>query len=149
MDQIDKRILRVVQKDGGLSANDLGERVGLTAMPAWRRLRKLQEDGTIVRTVSLLDRRRVGLPITAFVMLRTQQHDKRWFAKLAKFVDTEPCVVEFHRMSGQIDFMLKIVLTDMDGYKAFYNRLVGAVDLLDVSTAFAFETLKETTALPV
>ena len=149
MDEIDKKILQIVQIQGGLAAAELGERVGLSAMPAWRRLKRLTDSGVIARTVALLDKRSAGFSMTAFVMLRTSQHDKSWFARLSGFVAQEPAVVEFHRMSGEIDFMLKVVLRDMDDYKALYNRLTAAVDLLDVSTSFAFETLKETTALPV
>jgi Lrp/AsnC family transcriptional regulator len=149
MDKIDKTILREIQADGTLSASALGERIGLSAMPAWRRLRRLTETGVVTRTVALLDRRSLGLSTTAFVMLRTRQHDKSWFKRLNDFVKREPAVMEFHRMSGEIDFMLKVVLRSMDDYKVFYDRLTSAVDLLDVSTAFAFETLKETTALPV
>lgn len=135
--------------DGTLSASDLGERVGLSAMPAWRRMKRLTEAGIITRVVALLDKRAAGFSTTAFVMLRTRQHDKAWFERLQDFVKEESAVVEFYRMSGEIDFMLKVVLRSMDDYKSFYNRLVSAVDLLDVSTAFAFETFKETTVLPV
>ncbi len=149
MDDFDKRILHIIQSEGALSAAELGERIGLSAMPAWRRLRRLIESGMITKTVALVDKRLAGFSITAFVMLRTRQHDKSWFARLRNFVDREPAVMEFHRMSGEIDFMLKVVLRGMDDYKAFYDRLIAAIDLLDVSSSFAFETLKETTALPV
>ncbi len=149
MDEFDKKILRAVQIDGAISTAELGAQVGLSGMPVWRRFRRLKDSGIIARTVTLLDKRKTGFSVTAFVMLRTRQHDKAWFARLAGFVDRESAVVEFHRMSGEIDFMLKVVLRGMDDYKAFYDRLTTTIDLLDVSTAFAFETLKETTALPI
>jgi Lrp/AsnC family transcriptional regulator len=149
MDEFDKRILRAVQENGLLTAAELGERAGLTAMPAWRRLKRLRELGVVRETVALLDPRAVGLTLTAFVMLRTRQHDAAWFAKLERFAANEPSVVEFHRMSGEIDFMMKVVLRDMDDYRDIYRRLTAAVDLLDVATSFAFETLKDTARLPV
>lgn len=149
MDEFDKKILRLIQQNGGLSTSDLGERVGLSAMPVWRRLKRFQTEGFIKATVSLLNRKKVGISVTAFVMLRTRQHDKEWFSRLLRFVETETSIIEFHRMSGEIDFMLRVVLRDMDDYREFYNKLIGSVDLLDVSTSFAFETLKETTEIPV
>lgn len=149
MDEFDKRLLRIVQQDGALGSAELGERIGLSAMPAWRRLKRLQEAQVIRATVALLDRRKVGYDVTAFVMLRTRQHDKNWFARLQRFVEAEAAVMEFHRMSGEVDFMLRVALRDLDDYRAFYNRLTETIDLLDVSTSFAFETLKETTAVPI
>ena len=149
MDDIDKRILRELQGDAGLSTAELGERVGLTSMPVWRRIQRLDEQGLIRGKVTLLDREALGYQIIAFMMLRTSQHDPAWFDRLSGFVERERPVIEFHRMSGQIDFMLKVMLRDMEDYRDFYKRLIEAVELLDVSTSFAFETLKETTELPL
>lgn len=149
MDDIDKRILRELQRDANLSAAEVGERVGLTSMPVWRRIQRLGALGLIRGKVTLLDRDALGYQIVAFMMLRTSQHDPDWFGRLSGFVEREQAVVEFHRMSGQIDFMLKVLLRDMEDYRDFYKRLIEAVELLDVSTSFAFETLKETTELPL
>ncbi|SNT32558.1 Lrp/AsnC family transcriptional regulator [Tardiphaga sp. OK246] len=149
MDEMDKKILRILQDEGDLTVAELGTRVGLSQMPAWRRLRRLKETGVISRIVAIVDKRLVGYTTIAFVMLRTRQHDKAWFAKLRTFVERETIVVEFHRLSGEIDFLLKVVLRDMDDYRGFYDRLTSAVELLDVSTAFAFEGLKEQTRVPI
>lgn len=149
MDDIDKRILRELQRDAGLSAAEVGERVGLTSMPVWRRMQRLSEMGMIRGKVTLLDREALGFQIIAYMMLRTSQHDPEWFSRLSGFVEQEGAVVEFHRMSGQIDFMLKVLLRDMEDYRDFYKRLIEAVELLDVSTSFAFETLKESTEIPL
>jgi Lrp/AsnC family transcriptional regulator len=110
MDRLDKKLLQIVQVDGALTASELGERIGLSAMPTWRWLRRLTESGVIARTVTLPDKRCAGFSTTAFVMLRTRQREKGWFSHLSKFVKHEPAAVEFHRVSGENDFMLKVAL---------------------------------------
>lgn len=149
MDNHDKKILRILQNDSSFSTAEIGEKVGLSSMPVWRRIQRATKTGIVKRTVALLDRKAVGYPILAFVMLRTNQHDREWFDRLLAFVEKEAAIVEFHRMSGVTDFMLKVVLADMEDYRDFYNRMIDEVRFLDVSTSFAFETLKETTALPL
>lgn len=149
MDDLDKKILRVVQRDGSLSTAEIGQQVGLTAMPVWRRLQKMKEQGVIKGTVTLVDRTSVEQSLTAIVMLRTSRHDIEWFEELAAFVEREDAVVEFHRMSGEIDFLLKVLLSDMNDYRDFYTRMIASVSFMDVSTSFAFEAIKETTEVPV
>lgn len=149
MDDLDKKILRVVQRDGALSTAEIGQKVGLTAMPVWRRLQKMKEQGVIKGTVTLVDRTSVEQSLTAIVMLRTSRHDIEWFEQLAAFVEREDAVVEFHRMSGEIDFLLKVLLSDMNDYRDFYTRMIESVSFMDVSTSFAFEAIKETTEVPV
>ena len=149
MDDLDKKILRVVQLDASLSTAEIGRRVGLTAMPVWRRIQRMQKDGVIRGNFALVDAKKVGLPLTAYVMLRTNRHDSAWFDGLEAFCAGEDAIVEFHRLSGEIDFLLKVLLADMDDYQAFYRRMISAVSFMDVSTTFAFEAVKQTTVVPV
>ncbi|WP_386630518.1 Lrp/AsnC family transcriptional regulator [Sulfitobacter geojensis] len=149
MDDLDKKILRVIQKDGSLSTAEIGRRVGITAMPVWRRIKRMETAGIIQGTVVLVDAKKVGLSLTAYVMLRTNRHDADWFEELATFCQGEDAIVEFHRLSGDIDFLLKVLLADMDDYQAFYRRMIAKVSFMDVSTTFAFEATKQTTAVPI
>lgn len=149
MDAIDAKILREVQRNGSLSTTEIGRRVGLSAMPVWRRLKRMRDEGTIRRTVTLVEPKAVGLSLTAYVMLRTNRHDAEWFEDLERFCAGEDAIVEFHRLSGEIDFLLKVLLADMDDYQRFYRRMIEAVRFMDVSTTFAFEAVKQTTEVPV
>ena len=149
LDRIDRAILAALQVDGSLSIAALGERVGLSATPCWKRLKRLEEEGVIERRVALLNRHKVGLPVTVFVSVRTTQHDEKWLAQFAAAVVALPEVMEFHRMSGDVDYLLKVVTTDIDGYDRFYKRLIKAAQLTGVSSAFSMEQIKFTTALPL
>lgn len=149
MDAIDKMILYEVQRDGSLTTAELGRRVGLSAMPVWRRIQRMQEQGIIKNTVTLVDARKVGRPLVAYVMLRTNRHDAEWFDGLDAFCAKEETIVEFHRLSGEIDFLLKVLLIDMDDYQKFYRHMIKAISFMDVSTNFAFEAAKQTTAVPI
>ncbi|WP_426320630.1 Lrp/AsnC family transcriptional regulator [Pseudoduganella sp. R-43] len=149
LDRFDYAILGALQVDGTLSVAELAEKVGLSTTPCWKRLKRLEEEGYIDRRVAIINRRKAGLPVTVFVSVRTSQHDEKWLAKFAAAVVALPEVQEFHRMSGDIDYLLKVVTTDIDGYDRFYKKLIKAAQLTGVSSAFSMEQIKFTTSLPL
>lgn len=149
MDKLDTRILELLQTNGELTATEVADRVGLSKAPCWRRIQKLQRQGVIRRTVALLDAHALNLGTTVFVTLKTANHSEAWFAKFVRAVHDIPEVIEIHRMSGDVDYLIRIVVPDIDAYDAVYKRLIAAVDFLDVSASFALETIKSTTALPL
>jgi len=149
MDKVDKKILEMLQKDGSLAAADIADRVGLSKAPCWRRIRRLQELGVIRQTVALLDAKSMNLATTVFVMIKTGNHSAAWFDKFVRAVREIPEVTEIYRMSGDVDYLMRIVVPDINGYDVVYKRLIASVELLDVSASFALETIKYTTALPL
>jgi Lrp/AsnC family transcriptional regulator len=149
MDQTDIKILALLQKDAGASVAEIAEQVNLSVTPCWRRIQKLKEDGVIARTAVLLDPAALGLHLTVFVAIKTSQHSAKWTRSLIDAVTALPNVVEFHRMAGDLDYLLKVVVKDMAAYDRFYRRLIEAVDLLDVSASFSMEVIKSTTELPL
>jgi Lrp/AsnC family transcriptional regulator len=149
MDKQDRKILELLQKDGALTAAELAERIGLSKAPCWRRIRRLEEEGVIKQTVALLNARHLNLGTTVFVTLKTANHSEAWFEKFVKAVRDIPEVVEIHRMSGDVDYLMRIVVPDIDAYDVVYKRLIAAVEFKDVSASFSLETIKYTTALPL
>jgi Lrp/AsnC family transcriptional regulator len=146
---IDRKILSVLQEDVSLPVAAVAEKVGLSPSPCWRRIQKLEEDGYIRKRVAVLDPDKLNVGVTVFVAVRTSQHDLGWLEKFAAAVRDIPEVVEFYRMSGDIDYLMRVVVPDIAAYDAFYKRLIQRVTLSDVSSSFAMETIKYTTALPV
>jgi Lrp/AsnC family transcriptional regulator len=149
MDKLDAKILDLLQTNGALTAADIADRVGLSKAPCWRRIQKLQEAGVIRKTVALLDAHALNVGTTVFVTLKTGNHSEAWFERFVRAVRDIPEVTEIHRMSGDVDYLIRIVVPDIDAYDAVYKRLIGAVEFQDVSASFALETLKYTTALPL
>jgi len=149
MDRIDRKILACLQRDAGLSVAEVAAAVGLSTTPCWRRIQKLEEAGVIAARVALLDRARLNLGVTVFVRLKTSQHNFEWLEVFSAAVARMDEVVEFYRMSGDIDYLLKIVVPDIASYDAVYKRLIRAADFSDVSSSFALEEIKFTTALPL
>lgn len=149
MNSIDRKILECLQEDSALAVAEIAERVGLSKTPCWRRIRQLEESGVIRRRVALLDRDKLNLGVTVFVGVKTSKHDVKWLENFAKAVVNFPEVVEFYRMSGDVDYMLRVVVPDIAAYDAFYQRLIQRIDLTDVSSSFAMEEIKYTTALPL
>jgi Lrp/AsnC family transcriptional regulator len=149
MDEFDIKILSCLQEDSAMSIADLAERVGLSTTPTWRRVQKLEADGVIRRRVALLDRRKLNAGVTVFVAVRTSQHNAQWLQKFARAVTGFPEVVDCYRMSGDIDYLMRLVLPDIGAYDQFYKRLIARVDLSDVTSMFAMEEIKSTTALPL
>jgi Lrp/AsnC family transcriptional regulator len=149
MDAIDRKILAVVQGDASLSVAEIGQRVGLSSTPCWKRLQRLEADGVIQRRVALIDPDKVGLGITVFVSVETGDHSNDWLKRFAETVSAMPEVMEFYRMAGDVDYMLRVVVQDMARYDAFYKRLIAAVPLKNVTSRFAMERIKSTTELPI
>jgi Lrp/AsnC family transcriptional regulator len=149
MDKLDAKILDLLQTDAGLSAAEIADRIGLSKAPCWRRMQKLRDEGIIKRTVALLDARALNVGTTVFVTIKTGNHSEAWFERFASAVRDIPEVTEIHRMSGDVDYLIRIVVPDIDAYDVVYKRLISAVDFQDVSASFALETIKSTTALPL
>jgi len=148
IDKIDQKILRLLQEDAGIPISEIAERVGLTSTPCWNRIRKLEKAGVITRRVALLDPDRLNVGVTVFVRIRTSQHTYDWLERFSAAVQDIEEVVGFYRMSGDIDYLLRIVVPDIAAYDAVYKRLIAAADLSEVSSSFVLETIKQTTALP-
>jgi Lrp/AsnC family transcriptional regulator len=149
MDAIDRKILAVLQDNAALSVADIGQRVGLSSTPCWKRIQRLEADGVIVKRVALIDQDRIGLGISVFVSIETGDHSQDWLDRFAKTVTGMPEVMEFYRMAGDVDYMLRVVVPDIAGYDAFYKRLIATVPLKNVTSRFAMEKIKSTTALPI
>ncbi|MDH4168276.1 MAG: Lrp/AsnC family transcriptional regulator [Acidimicrobiia bacterium] len=149
MDQIDRKILQLLQDDADRSSREIADEVGLTPTPCWRRIQNLESNGVIRRRVALLDPAALNLSVTALVQIRTNDHSQRWLEQFKAGIDDLPEVVEAYRTSGEIDYMLKVMVPDMAAYDAFYKRLIATVDLYDVRTVFVMESMKQTTALPL
>jgi Lrp/AsnC family transcriptional regulator len=149
MDGVDKKILAVLQENAALSVAEIGSRVGLSSTPCWKRIQRLEADGVILKRVALVDQDRVGLGISVFVSIETGDHSQDWLDRFAKTVTAMPEVMEFYRMAGDVDYMLRVVVPDIAGYDAFYKRLIAAVSLKNVTSRFAMEKIKSTTALPI
>ncbi len=149
IDEIDRKILAILQADATVPVAAIAERVGLSATPCWRRIQKLEEAGVIQARVAVLNPDKLRVGVTVFVSVKTNQHDLGWLEKFAAAVRDFPEVVEFYRMSGDVDYLLRIVVPDIAAYDAVYKRLIARIALADVSSAFAMERIKYTTALPL
>jgi Lrp/AsnC family transcriptional regulator len=149
VDKLDRKILELLQKDADLTAAEIADRVGLSKAPCWRRIQRLRETGVIRRTVALLDAQALNVGTTVFVTIKAPSHSAGWFERFSKVVRDLPEVTELHRMSGDVDYLLRVVVPDIAGYDTVYKRLIAALELLDVSASFSLETLKATTALPL
>src|ERR1700678_3644332 len=149
MDAIDRKILAVLQEDASLAVAEIGNRVGLSSTPCWKRIQRLEADGVIQRRVALVDQDRVGLGITVYVSIETGDHSQEWLERFAKVVRAMPEVMELYRMAGDVDYMLRVVVPDIAGYDAFYKRLIAAVPLANVTSRFAMEKVKSTTGVPI
>lgn len=149
MDRLDRKILRLLQEDATLAVADIAKKVGLSTTPCWRRIQKLEEDGIIKRRVAVLDPVKINARVTVFVSVRTSSHSHEWLKRFAEVVQDFPEVVEFYRMSGDIDYLLRVVVPDIAAYDAFYKRLISKIEIRNVSSSFAMEQIKYTTELPL
>ncbi|HKY09196.1 MAG TPA: Lrp/AsnC family transcriptional regulator [Candidatus Binatia bacterium] len=149
MDAIDKKILATLQEDASLSVAEIGQRVGLSSTPCWKRIQKLEADGVIQKRVALVDQVKIGLGITVFVSIETGDHSQEWLSRFADTVSAMPEVMEFYRMAGDVDYMLRVVVADMQSYDTFYKKLIAAAPLKNVTSRFAMEKIKSTTLLPI
>ena len=148
MDHYDRRLLELMQSDATLSVGELAEKIALSKTACWRRVRKLEKQGVIRDRVTLLEPAAVNLGLTVYIVVRTNQHNDAWAKGFSEVVADIPGVLEAYRMSGDVDYLLRAVVSDLDGYDRLYKELIRA-DLFDVSSSFVMETLKWTTALPL
>lgn len=149
MDATDRKILTLLQENAAQPVADIAKRVGLSVTPCWRRIQKMEEEGIIRGRVALLNAEKVGLGMSVFVAIKTDQHNADWLDNFARTIAEKEEVVEFYRMSGEIDYMLRVVVADMAAYDRFYKSLIQDVKLKDVSSSFAMEEIKFTTTLPL
>ena len=149
LDAIDRKILTVLQDDASLSVAEIGDRVGLSSTPCWKRIQRMEAEGIILRRVALVDQNKIGLGITVFVSVERCDHSDAWLKKFADAVSAMPEVMEFYRMAGDVDYMLRVVVADMQSYDIFYKKHISAVALKNVTSRFAMEKIKSVTALPV
>jgi Lrp/AsnC family transcriptional regulator len=149
LDAIDRKILRVLQQDATLSVAEIGERVGLSSTPCWKRIQRMEGEGIITGKVALVDQYKIGLGLSVFVSVESDDHSDAWLKKFADAVSVMPEVMEFYRLAGDVDYMLRVVVADMQSYDVFYKRLISAVALKNVTSRFAMEKIKSVTALPV
>lgn len=146
---MDREILRLLQIDATQSVADVAQQIGLSTTPCWRRIQSLDKQGIIAKRVALLTPEKIGLGMTVFVQVKAAKHDVAWLNKFAQYATQMEQIVEFYRMSGEYDYMLKVVVADMQAFDVFYKKLVGGIDLSDVTSSFAMEQIKYTTALPL
>ena len=148
LDHLDREILRLIAVDAALSLAEIAERVGLTATPCWKRIRRMEQEGIILRRVAVLDPDKIGLPVSVFVAIETADHSSDWLARFAAVIETTPEIVDAWRMSGDVDYLLHVVVADIASYDAFYRRLIAALPLRNVSSRFSMERMKAG-ALPI
>ena len=149
MDDIDKKILALLQINADIPVAELSKKVNLSSTPCWLRINKLYKQGYIKKKVAVIDRSKINLPIIAFVQVRTNQHSVNWTNKFVKAVTEMDEVVEFYRLSGTTDYLLKVLVPSIDKFDEFYKKLTDKVDLSDVTTSFSMEELKQTSNLPL
>ena len=149
LDGTDRKILALLQDDASLSVAEIGSRVGLSSTPCWKRIQRLESEGVIQKRVALVDQDKIGLGISVFVSVESNDHSEEWLKKFADAVSAMPEVMEFYRMAGDVDYMLRVVVADMQSYDVFYKKLIGAVSLKNVTSRFAMEKIKSVTALPI
>ena len=148
LDNIDRSILRLLAADASLSLNDIADKVGLTATPCWKRIKRMEEVGIIKGRVAVLDADKLGLPVSVFVSVETSDHSAEWLARFAQAIAETPEIVGAWRMSGDVDYLLHVVVQDIAAYDSFYRKLIAAVPLRNVSSRFAMERMKDG-ALPI
>jgi Lrp/AsnC family transcriptional regulator len=149
LDKMDRNILAVLQKDCTMPVAEIGRIVGLSTTPCWRRIQKMEEQGIIQGRVALLDAKKVNAGVTVFVSISSSQHEQEWLDRFHAAIEKFPEVVEFYRMSGQVDYLLRVVVPDIEQYDIFYKKLISSIELSDVSSSFAMEQIKFTTELPL
>lgn len=149
MDDIDRDILDCLQQDATMSKAEIAKRVNLSTTPCWRRIQKLRDSGVIKREVAILDPKKLNLALTAFIAIRTNRHNLEWLDQFAAAILDIPEIVECYRMSGEVDYLLRVVVPDMNAFDAVYKRLIDSVELYDVTSSFSMEELKHSSALPL
>ena len=148
LDRLDREILRLIARDASLSLAEIAAQVGLTPTPCWKRIRRMEQDGIILRRVAILDAEKVGLAVSVFVAIETADHSADWLARFAKVIEDTPEIVDAWRMAGDVDYLLHVVVPDISSYDAFYRKLIATLPLRNVSSRFSMERMKDA-ALPV
>lgn len=146
MDAIDRKILNILQENSSIAIADLAKAVGLSPTPCWKRVQKLESSGVILGRVALVDPQKIGLGLTVFVSIETEDHSQPWLARFATAISAMPEVMDIYRMAGDVDYLLRVVVADTGAYDAFYQRLIAAVPLKKVTSRFAMERVKSTSA---
>jgi Lrp/AsnC family transcriptional regulator len=149
LDKTDRAILAELQRDATLTVDQLAERIHLSRNACWRRVKALEEAGVIKGRVVLLDAAKLGLGLTAFIAIRTAQHEEKWLEKFSRAVREFPEIIGVYRTTGETDYLIQAVVSDIAGYDQLYKRLITRISLTDVSASFVMEKIKETTALPI
>jgi Lrp/AsnC family transcriptional regulator len=149
VDNTDLKILAILQEDASLPVAEVAARVNLSQTPCWRRIQKLEEAGVIQGRVAILDPDRIGLGLTVFVEIETGDHSKEWLEAFATAINTMPEVMEVYRMAGDVDYLLRLAVANMAAYDDFYRRLIALVPMKNVTSRFAMERVKHTTAYPL
>lgn len=149
LDAMDLKILALLQEDATMPIAEIGKIVGLSTTPCWRRIQKLDEAGVIRARVAILDPEKVNAAVTVFVSIRTEQHSLNWLERFKNAISDLPEVAEIYRMSGEIDYLMRVVVPDIAAYDAFYKKLISRIEITKVSSSFAMEQMKYTTALPL
>ena len=149
IDRMDRKILDILQRDCTVPVAEIGKQIGLSTTPCWRRIQKLEEQGVIQRRVAVLNPKAVNVGVTVFVSITTSHHTQDWLERFHEVLKDFPEVVELYRMSGQVDYLLRVVVPDIAAYDAFYKRLISKIEIRDVSSAFAMEQIKYTTEMPL
>ncbi len=149
MDELDRKILRLLQHDASMGLEEIAKTVNLSKTPCWNRIRRMEETGVIERRAAIVAPEKVGLGLTVFVALRTNRHDEEWLERLATATRDMPEILEVYRLAGEIDYLLKVVIEDTAAYDAFYRRLIEKVPLYDVSSMISMERIKSTNCLPI
>ena len=142
LDRLDREILRLISVDASLSLADIAAKVGLTPTPCWKRIRRMEQDGVILRRIAVLDADKVGLPVSVFVAVETADHSSEWLGRFAKVIQDTPEIVDAWRMSGDVDYLLHVVVPDIASYDQFYRHLIAALPLRNVSSRFSMERMK-------
>ena len=149
MDEIDRALLAILQQDATLSIAQMADRVGLSATPCWKRIQKLEAAGVITRRVAIVDPVRVGVGLSVLVSIEAGEHTPEWLQRFSTAIADMPEVMEVYRMAGDVDYMLRVAVADMAEYDRFYKRLIAVAPMKNVTSRFAMERLKHTTAYPL
>jgi Lrp/AsnC family transcriptional regulator len=149
MDDIDRQLIDILQRDATLSIAQMAERVGLSATPCWKRIQKLEAQGVITRRVAVVDPERVGVGLSVLVSVEAGEHTPAWLERFSAGVAAMPEVMEVYRMAGDVDYMLRVAVADMAEYDSFYKRLIAVAPMKNVTSRFAMERMKHTTAYPL
>ncbi len=149
LDETDRNILRLMQADASLSFDRIAKRLGLSKTAVWNRVQRMQRDGVIRRQVAILDADSLGIRETVFVAVRTAQHNDAWLARFTEVIAEMPEIVEAHRLTGEVDYLLKVRVDSTRDFDRFYKRMIERIDLFNVTSSLSMETIKETTALPI